>query len=236
MPRRYAKKKRAYKKKRTYRKRRANPRKPLSGFPSKKLVKLRYTDQTITVDAPIGGHGSHVFRANSVFDPDYTSLGHQPMGFDQWANIYTRYTVVGAKMTVRYTPIAASNNVPGYMGTTLGTTADPLAGFSSINNILESKLTGKYMVVGSIYSPAISSRGDGYPAVSRYFSAKKFFGKVNVQDGNSTSALVTTNPSDTAYFSVWVASIDANNPASVSMTVSIDYIVLFHEPKTLDGS
>lgn len=227
---------RAVKRKPRRRRRKANPRRRmvLSGFPSRKRVKLRYTDATITIDPGAGLTASNVFRANSVYDPDFTNTGHQPMGFDQWAVIYSRYTVLGAKITVKQVATTASNLTPGFMGITLSTESDPLGNFSSINNVLESKLTSPYISVGPIRNASGSGKTD--PTITKYFSARKFFGKKDLQDGNSTSAVVTTNPSDTAYFAVWLASIDGNNPSSMSFCVIIDYIVDFHEPKTLDGS
>jgi hypothetical protein len=38
---------------------------------------------------------NHQFRLNSVFDPDYTASGHQPMSFDQWGAFYNHYVVLG---------------------------------------------------------------------------------------------------------------------------------------------
>lgn len=35
----------------------------------------------------------YCFRANSLFDPDRTSAGHQPLGFDQMAALYNRYHI-----------------------------------------------------------------------------------------------------------------------------------------------
>ena len=37
----------------------------------------------------------HVLRMNSIYDPDYTTTGHQPMGRDQLAELYNRYRVLG---------------------------------------------------------------------------------------------------------------------------------------------
>lgn len=45
---------------------------------------------------------TNVFRANSVFDPDFTGGGHQPRGFDQMAVLFNKYTVVGSKITASY--------------------------------------------------------------------------------------------------------------------------------------
>jgi len=34
-----------------------------------------------------------VFNLNSIFDPDRTGVGHQPLGHDQWQTFYNRYRV-----------------------------------------------------------------------------------------------------------------------------------------------
>ena len=205
----------------------------LSGFPQQKLVKMRYIDSNITLDPAAGLYSGHAFRANSVYDPDFTSVGHAPMSYSQWAAIYKKYTVLGAKITVTANASVSATVIPGYIGITLSGDSAPLSNYTSINNILESKLTtgGSTTLISGFVN------NSPYPAkITRYFSAKKFFGVKDVQDGASLSADVNSNPAKDAYFSVWCASIDGNNPGSVSLKVMIDYIVLFREPQNLDGS
>lgn len=211
----------------------ARRRRPvLSGFPTSKMVKLRYIDSDITLDAAAGLTADYVFRANSVFDPDYTGTGHQPMGRDQWSEVYNRYTVLGSKITLYATPIATTNSVPTYFGITLSGETSPLGSYSSINSILESKLSSGTRLAGSTVSGAIPRS----LKLTKTFSAKKFFGVKDVQDGAALSAEVGANPSKDAYFSVWAASVDGSNPGAMSFRVQIDYIVLYREPKNLDGS
>lgn len=235
-------KKRVYKKKRSraaVRRPRYRPRAILSGFPSRKLVKMRYIDQTISLDpgTGIGFTSNHTFRCNGVFDPDFTGIGHQPMSYDQWATIYNKYTVVGAKITVKYQN-DGTNKTPGWLGVTLSKDpASPATKFSSINNLLESKLTGMNIKqVGMIYPSQTSSRGVQGTQVTKSFSAKKFFGVTNVRDSDHLTSLVDTTPASPAYFHVFGCSIDGNNPGAINLLVQIDYIVLFTEPKTLNGS
>lgn len=40
------------------------------------------------------------FRNNSIYDPDGTGIGHQPLGYDQWSQFYGRYRVIGAKYRI----------------------------------------------------------------------------------------------------------------------------------------
>jgi hypothetical protein len=35
----------------------------------------------------------HVINLNSLYDPDATGVGNQPLGFDQWSAFYSRYRV-----------------------------------------------------------------------------------------------------------------------------------------------
>jgi len=62
---------------------------------------LRYhTNATLTVTS--GAVGTYVFRANDLFDPDFTSTGHQPMGFDQMMVFYNHFAVESARIVVQF--------------------------------------------------------------------------------------------------------------------------------------
>lgn len=228
--------KRAYKKKRTYRRRRRNnPRRPiLSGFPSKKLVKLRYVDTGVNLDAPSAGMAQTIYRANSCFDPYQPTGGHQPMGYDQWSAIYEKYTVLGSKITMKWNPLAVANLTPGRFGILLSTDTVGVTNFSTINSLLESKLIGNAYKTFGPYDSATNNRAC---TTTKKFSAKRFFGKVNVVDGSANTALTSTNPGNEAYFIPWVAAIaSAQDPEVATFTITIDYIVQFSNPRILDGS
>lgn len=53
---------------------------------------LRYTELFSGVD--ISSNWTKQFRINSIFDPNYTDAGHQPMGRDLLATIYNYYRVL----------------------------------------------------------------------------------------------------------------------------------------------
>ncbi len=57
--------------------------------------------KVFTAWTPNPGVISQVYRANSTFDPDYATLGHQPRGRDAVECIYNRYLVLGCRITSR---------------------------------------------------------------------------------------------------------------------------------------
>lgn len=215
---------------RRYRRKKRYPRyKAMGGFPSNKIVRLRYVDE-ISIDAGVGAFGQHQFRANSVFDPDYTGAGHQPMNFDKWASLYEHYTVLGSKCNVKPLDYNSTTLGPGYCGIFLSTDSAGTSDFTNVTDVFENRLaSSRWMMLGSITATPAQVTAGG---VTSYFSAKKIFGVKNAQDGRAYGALVTTNPSADAYFNVYIASIYGNNPAATKLLVTIDYIVMFAEPIT----
>ena len=77
---------------------------PLGGFPDRHVARLKYCD-FVTLNATASGSAVpliHHFRANSLYDPDQSSSGHQPRGFDELAAIYDHYCVIGSKIKVSF--------------------------------------------------------------------------------------------------------------------------------------
>ena len=68
------------------------------GFPDRIQTTLRYSD--IWGLAPGAQAGQYTYRGNSLFDPDYTSTGHQPRYFDQYSAVYSKYLVTSSSIKV----------------------------------------------------------------------------------------------------------------------------------------
>lgn len=76
------------------------------------VTTMKYCD-TFTVAITSGVPQEYVFRTNSIYDPDRTSAGHQPMGRDEFlGKFYNRYRVLKSKFIV-------SSNPSGYSGCTI---------------------------------------------------------------------------------------------------------------------
>lgn len=94
-------------------------RAPLGNFPNTKTVALRYVEN-FTLDASATATAVQVFTANSIFDPNYTGGGHQPMFRDNYAALYSNYRVNYATITVVPLTTHIVNNA--YSNQTAGTT------------------------------------------------------------------------------------------------------------------
>lgn len=58
----------------------------------------------------IGGTtANNIFRLSSIFDPDFTGIGHQPLGRDQLAVLYERYQVWKVDFHIVYVNTDGSN-------------------------------------------------------------------------------------------------------------------------------
>lgn len=191
-----------------------------AGLPSSiRRCKLRYNQQQ-QMSSTAGVINKYFFRANSLFDPDSTGIGTQPYPFDTMASLFNHYLVLGSKMTLK---VRAANAVPYYCGIYL-TDAGSIS-YTTASEFISAK-HGTYKV-GVTDKPC--------DLVAKY-SAKKFFNVTDVKD-NSTKlgALVTANPTEAAYFCVWVQAMSGGT-TTVTLDVTIDFISSWSEPKDLAAS
>lgn len=70
-----------------------------ANVPDETCLKLVYSDfRTMTAGT---NQANYVYRLNSLFDPDFSGVGGQPDGFDQWKLLYGVYRVVATKVEVQ---------------------------------------------------------------------------------------------------------------------------------------
>lgn len=206
-------------------------RQSLQPFPMSKIVKLRYVDYAPLAGGGVGAPGYYVFSANSLYDPNTTGTGHQPMHFDTMATMYNHYVVLGAKITVRAWGEATS----GGTGAVLACKLDD-DGSATFNN-------GRLMEQGSNLVKYIIMRdnvtaGKSYGVLKHTYSARKFHGVKDVDDNKYTlGALTNASPSDQGYWVIhWQHPDNSTVMGSIKLLVQIDYIVKFSEPRDFPQS
>lgn len=218
---------------RNYRRRRSryHKRLPLAGMPKSKMVRLRYC-QEITLNPTSVNPAVNDFRANDLRDPDFTGGGHQPSGFDQMMPFYDHFTVVGSKISMKFIPTTAGNLVPGYFGIALTDAIGRVGTLGSSDAILESRICGKSYKVGGSYN----SQDTKSPTVYKSFSASKFFGKKAIVGADQYRGNTATSPTEEAIFECWASSAGLNDPDAMTFLITIDYIAVLTEPKSIPQS
>lgn len=68
------------------------------GFPQSMRTTLKYCDK-FDIDLPTLNCVVSTIRANSIYDPQYATGGHQPRGQDEFSDVYNDYCVTGCKLT-----------------------------------------------------------------------------------------------------------------------------------------
>lgn len=201
---------------------------PLGGFGPTAFVKLRYCQQ-ISVTPTSATAVGNIFRANSIYDPDYTGTGHQPLFFDQWASVYNHYTVLGARIRADFVnTVGAPSTGVGMCGIDLVDSAPGLSAGADgdASRLIENG--AKYKTLGNFYNSGAQV------SVTRNFSARKFFGLQSIKDNrDEIGASVTTNPAELAYFKVWLTTLYGTFTDVVKINCVIDYVVMFSEKNTL---
>lgn len=200
-------------------------------FPKSMITKLRFVNSE-TLNASASSIGWQHYSANSAFDPkaNATTGDHQPLGWDQYAALYDKYIVLGAKCTVEFLNVVDNNTLTevSRIGIALTTDKTPSTDPDYLDTLPST--------VSAILTPQI-----GYKKLVKKYSAKKFNGVTNVKDNDELGALTTASPSHQDYFQVFQAPIVTsgttfNDPAVIEFRVQIDYIVMFRDPKQFTKS
>ena len=222
---------------RTTRKRRPSTRyrrnAPISRIgvvPATSVVRMRYVDQ-VTINPAIDSMGVYQFRSNSIFDPNYTGIGHQPLGHDQAAALYENYTVIGARITAKFAVQSAEDgSIPSAVGIYADYDATPP---TSLQHLIEQGRCRYKTLIAN------GASGSAHATLTYNFGSKKFFGYKDLKDVQSqVGSPFGANPARQSYFVLFVAPIESNlnDIPPVSILVTIDYIVRLTEPLDLSQS
>lgn len=196
---------------------------PLTGFapvyiPDVTAIKFVYSDYRVLVAT--GTQGEYVYRANSVFDPDFTGVGGQPDGFDLWKLLYESYRVVAVKVEVQ----ASTNNSSGE-GLLAVCLSPSSASFTSAEEV-----AGFRKSMAGVFTASTPIR------LKRTFHIGELVGvsDATVLTESNYSALVSTNPGTQQYIHVATEMSTATGEAFVWTKITY-YTRLEQATSTLDA-
>jgi len=205
-----------------------------SGIARKRKAILKYAGEVTLTSA--GVNVAHLFRLNSLFDPDYSATGHQPLAHDQWSQLYNRYTVL--KSTIKATPIrdANTNVVPGLLRVGI---LDSSGGVSTSAMTVAEDTRYTDWVHSGILGGGYSAGGKRGDFVRQEVDMAKFFNVKDVTtagDPDTYGSVFGANPADVCFGAVVVSSINGNTPGACNILVELEFEVEFHDPKQLTAS
>ncbi len=184
-------------------------------FPAQTTAILRYST-TISLVGLTGVASPYLFRCNSIFDPDFTGIGHQPYGHDTYAAIYRHYNVRSSKITM--TPISSTQ---GVYGITLTDDSTVQTDFDTVREIKTTKM-------------GTMSTNAAYNSVTNYYNQNQVYAKGSNFD---SSAQFGNNPGEQQFFHCWSEGNKPNSdPGDQRFLITISYYVNMWELQDLGQS
>lgn len=173
------------------------------------VVDLPYAD-AVNVNSAVAGYAEYTFRLNDIFDPDATGTGHQPLGHDEFANIFYRYKVTHAKYEVWANSNASQQQL---VGCVITRTSDALATRTEAmeHPTSQVKMLGLRNIENGVY-------------MSGWCDIKKFDGKNNAEFSDTQyGAILGASPTKKTYLKVFVADVGSATSCDANFIVRITF-------------
>lgn len=204
------------------------------------VVKMQYVDAVSTFQSiPIGTSGIYQYKVNSIWDPDLTGAGGQPLGRDTWAAIYNYYKVLECNIHVELVDLnhfasitvpSDGSSSPTYYGGMLDITATPptnkRAWFeaSSVNHNSRQQVFTKPVPYN-----VMMSRGPNHIDVNMTWTPDMFEKNVLVGGGDPGWNAVGSDPNILEYFTLIAANPQSAGSRYCTWVTRVEYIVAFKQ-------
>lgn len=198
---------------------------PVNGFPEVLRTTLRYQDN-YTLTSSSGSAAQNIFRLNSLFDPDYTGAGHQPLYFDQIAAIYGNYRVRYARMDVLFLPLTDDTEITTTGPYQVGVSANSNGSFSSSLTTISEQNNSKIAILARDKSAVPVS-------LSLTYTPKRDMG-IDIMD-DTVSSSVSSNPGKPYYGCIFAADLNLTSGA-VKAVVTITFDCEFFQQIAANAS
>ena len=192
---------------------------------------LRYAEKVTITSPPVeGAIGTWVFSANGCYDPNNSGTGHQPRGFDQIMPLYDHYTVLSSKIQVRFANDSVGTRP--YCAIAVRDGNITLPDFEAVGEYGDKVMT----------TIPICRNGAGEGSDTNTFLATKtniasFLGrKGGAMSDPELKGSAGANPNEQVFYHVIVGDVNSSGSCSVDAFVTIEYDVIFHEPKQPSSS
>lgn len=199
--------------------------------PNIAYVQMKYST-SFSLNPGLGGSATHHFRANSIYDPDFDAVGHQPSLHDLYEGLYQHYEVLGSTIYIRPMPVpelAAGESPQNNSGarlsqvaiTTIQVSSEPTLDIETIRELKR----GPVMFVND--NTMVNSRSN---VIKKSWNKRNWYGRESPQE---TAAGFGNNPNSVAYFRVQQSSVASTiDPITLNYICDIYYKVKLTRPIT----
>jgi len=198
------------------------PRAIDDGFPQSLRTTLRYKE-AVLLDPTAGQFKTYLFKTNDLYDPNYTGTGHQPMGYDQLAAVYSHYAVTSSRIKVTQITSPANPTVFGVLVTDNNGSSGP---WPAVCEQPASNVSYLAPPQGSATKMVVRHKWD----------LAKATGVRDAMD-SGYSSVVGSSPSDCQYYIVFLQAMDQSTDIAAQWyLVEIDFDAVFAVKKEMVSS
>lgn len=191
-------------------------------FPKKVIMTHKYTE--IASLSSSNTLGRYAWKVNSLYDPNSSGVGHQPLYTDTMSQLYNNYCVIGSKCVARFFPsgsLSTTTMIGGYINDNTSAAA-----VSDYNTIVEQSMGKKAILLPGCSKPAV---------ITLRWSGKKQWGKGFLHNPQMT-ADPNNDPAEKQYFDFFSIANDGTTSVTIRCEVTITYIAVWRELVDVSGS
>lgn len=206
-----------------------------SAFDNEKIIELPYSIYTSKAVLPLM-NAYQQFNINSIYDPDLTGTGNQPLGRDTWCAIYNYYKVLETHVKCTITPInddstggVTSAQFPTLFGWMADITANPPGTIDAWLMTSMASPGNKQQIFSPIIDvDIINGRGPTQFVHEYHWDASQFDTSI-IDNTKNEWTPVGSNPSNLNYFSLLAYNPQGVGNRTVTIHCEIRYLVAFKQ-------
>lgn len=166
-----------------------------------------------------------VLRANGPYDPELAVGGNSTFDWTRYQNLYNKYVVLGSKCTYWITPNNPANlSIAGAIRLDDDGTA-----FSAFPDWFRWTGDPRFKFKIAMSGPTVMRNS---MKLSTTYSAKKYFNCGSVKDRDDLHSATNSTPLQEAFFNGAIQTTDTvSTVPAMTVSIIVDYIVRFYEPK-----
>jgi len=195
---------------------------PHSSFPDRAVVSLDYWN-AVRVNPGVVSSSDTVYVLNSLFDPEYSGVGHQPRDFDTWSTIYGKYRVRRTLVEVQVRQRASHGIAVACIASNSSTA------LAAADAPLEFPRAVDMGITASNQPPAAAKFAVDIRAILG-MTPTEFLGD------DSTAALISASPSQAVYLHIYAGQLDSSTVADYELNVRFRFETEFYDRKPLSIS